>query len=263
MNELQLNRIGILVRDDGRDYPVEHLQRAFAPANAELVYLNENPGKDLDLVFVMGGDGTVLEALCDYASVPVLAVNFGTVGFLTAGDSSELEAIVQRLLEGDYRLERRLMLESTFKGENFNIVNEVVIKGTTKMVSVDVIVDDVFIHTVRGDGVIVGTPTGSTSYLLSTGASIVMPTVDCFILSGINEYRFSSRSLILDGRSTVKIRINESTRERDIFLSHDGRDKHPIELGDELEVRKSGTPIQLIFFEKDYFFRNLKNRLDW
>lgn len=263
MTALTLRRVGFLIKDQDGDYPVPKMAQIFQRSGIEMVRLDSTPPGELDLILVMGGDGTVLRALCEYPGVPALAINYGTVGFLTAGDSDDLERIVTRLLAGDCFIEERLMLQSTFRGQSYNIVNELVVKGTTKMVSVDIIIDDVPIHTVRGDGVIVGTPTGSTSYLLSTGSSIVVPTVDCFILSGINEYRFSSRGLVLDSRSRVKLRISEATRETDIFAAHDGRDKIPISPGEEVTIQKAPDNIRLVFFEKGYFFRNLKSRLDW
>lgn len=263
MGGLNLRRVGLLMKEDVETIPVGRVERQFAEAGIEMVILNDAARGDLDLVLVLGGDGTVLHALSRYPTVPTVAVNYGTVGFLTAGDSEDLEQAVSRLIAGDYFIEDRLLLRSRFQGESYLVVNELVVKGTTKMISVDVIVDDIFIHTVRGDGVIVGTPTGSTSYLMSTGSSIVMPTVDCFILAGINEYRFSSRSLILDARSRVRLRISESTRETDIFVAHDGRDKHSIRSGDEVEIYRCRDRMRMVFFERGYFFRNLKNRLDW
>jgi len=98
---------------------------------------------------------------------------------------------------------------------------------------------------------------------MSTGSSIVMPTVDCYILNGINEHRFSSRSIIVDGASEVQLRINPSSRELEMFLAHDGRDKIDLNLEDEIVVRRSDQSIRVVFFEKDYFFRNLKSRLRW
>jgi NAD+ kinase len=216
-----------------------------------------------DLLLALGGDGTVLQALCNYPTIPVLPVNFGTIGFLTAGNQDDLDAMIDRVLSGDYYLEERTILTSTFNGTETEVINELVVKGTTKMVVVEIWVDGNLVHTIRGDGVIVGSPTGSTSYLMSTGASIVMPTVDAIIIGGINEHRFASRSLVLSGKSTVKLRVHESTRETDLFASHDGRDRTDLVPGDELTIRRSDNCARLIQFDPHTFFHNLKNRLDW
>jgi NAD+ kinase len=269
---LELRRVGLVTRDDesGR-YPFERLQSLFASRGAELVPLGsytrlENNSADrppLDLLLAMGGDGTVLRALGTFPEIPVVGINYGSLGFLTAGEQREIERIVERLFTGDYFIEERLALQTQFQRRSQLVVNEMIVKSTLKMVSVDVFIDGHFVHTFRGDGVVVGTPTGSTSYLMATGSSIVMPTVDCFVLNGINEHRFSGRSIIVDGASTVRLRINPASRDPEIFLAHDGRDRIDLKPEDEILVCRDEGGVRLIFFEKDYFFRNLKSRLRW
>jgi len=267
--------MAVVVRDTSALEAAERLRRVLEKTRIETRILPVNPdvppeaGKVFggewtpDVVIAMGGDGTVLRALCLFHTIPVLAVNFGTLGFLTAGDDKDLSQMIFRLLEGDYFIEERIILSSELHGRSTDVINEVVLKGTTRMISVEIHVDDVLVHTIRGDGVIVGTPTGSTSYLMSTGASIVMPTVDVMILSGINEYRFSSRSLVVDGGSTVRLRVMPETREHEIFASHDGQDKTPLAIGDQITVRRAEKKARLIFFDRHAFFKNLKVRLDW
>jgi len=268
---LDLRRVGLVTRDSSQRYPLDRLQSLFADRKAELVplgtYTELNHGgtakPEVDLILAMGGDGTVLRALGTFPGIPVVGINYGSLGFLTAGEQREIDRIIERLFTGDYFVEERLALQTTLRNQSYFVINELVVKSTTKMISVDVFIDGHFVHTFRGDGVIVGTPTGSTSYLMSTGSSIVMPTVDCYILNGINEHRFSSRSIIVDGASEVQLRINPSSRESEMFLAHDGRDKIDLNLEDEIVVRRSDQSIRVVFFEKDYFFRNLKSRLRW
>lgn len=216
-----------------------------------------------DVVLALGGDGTVLRALDRFPDSPVLAINFGTVGFLTSGDRGDLDRLLFRLLSGDYFLDERMMLRSTFAGRDHDVVNEVMLKGTTHLVTVDVVIDGHLVHTVRGDGVVLGTPTGSTAYLLSTGSPIVMPSVECFILAGINEHSFSSRPLVIDPCSEVRLRVHEATGRREMFVSHDGRDRHVARVGDEVVVVRSTKKAKLIFFEREAFFTNLRARLNW
>lgn len=268
---LELRRVGLVTRDESQRYPFERLQALFADRGAELLQLgtythlqnNRADKPEIDLILAMGGDGTVLRALGTFPEAPVVGINFGSLGFLTAGEQREIERIVERLFAGEYFVEERLALQTTLRDESYLVINELIVKSTMKMISVDVFIDGHFVHTFRGDGVIVGTPTGSTSYLMSTGSSIVMPTVDCFILNGINEHRFSSRSIIIDGASTVRLRINPASRDPEMFIAHDGRDKIVLHPEDEIQVQRSGRAIRLVFFEKDYFFRNLKSRLRW
>ncbi len=268
---LTVRRVGLVVRDAAQQYPSAQLRELFERHGATLVSLgtgadldsNGEPDRQFDLILAMGGDGTVLRALCAYPGIPVLGINYGSLGFLTAGEQSDIERLVERLFRGEYFVEERLVLQTSFGDATYLAINEMVVKSTTKMIAVDVFIDDQFVHTFRGDGVIVGTPTGSTSYLMSTGSSIVMPTVDCIVVNGINEHRFSSRSIIIDGASTVRLRINAASHDTEMFLAHDGRDKIVLKSGDEIRVRRSAYRIRLVFYEKDYFFRNLKSRLRW
>jgi NAD+ kinase len=263
-----LRRVGLVERDLPQEGFFESLRDYFERNDAVLVRIpepipEESFDRSFDLILAVGGDGTVLRALGKFPQLPVLGINFGTLGFLTAGDQSDLKRLIQRLFAGDFFIEERLVLQTLFRGSSYLAINEMIVKGTMRMIAVDVYIDNNFVHTFRGDGVIVGTPTGSTSYLMSTGSSIVMPTVDCFVLNGINEHRFSGRSIVIKGSSVVLLRINPSTRESDVFLAHDGRDKIPLNPHDEIKVRRHDRPARLVFFDRDYFFRNLKSRLRW
>ncbi len=221
------------------------------------------PEGRFDLLLAVGGDGTVLRAFHTQPSAPVLGINSGTLGFLTAGEEKEAGAIIEALFAGELFIEERLVIESLFEGGSYLVVNEAVVKGATRMVHVDVSIDGAFIHTYRGDGVIVGTPTGSTSFLMSTGSPIVMPRVDCLVLNGINEHRFSARSIVLRGSSVVQLRVNPATRDHEVFLSHDGRDRISLRPGSEITLRRADRPVRILFLDEQYFFRNLKSRLRW
>ena len=261
---LKIKRVGVVCRDERAAQFIDRLRRIFERASIELDQLAlDRPGQPPDLTLALGGDGTLLRALEMYPHTPTLSINFGAVGFLAAGGQDEAEELIERLLSNQCFIEERILLVSEFQGVRREVVNEVVVRGTTHMISVDLFVDDDLIHTIRGDGAIVGTPTGSTSYLLSTGSPIVAPQVSCILVNGINEHRFASRCLVLPDSTCVRLRINELTRETDIFLCHDGRDKIPVRVGDEISVRRAAEPSRLIFFDRHAFFRNLKSRLDW
>lgn len=261
-----LKRIGVFTRngDGDVDYRLGSMSRLFARAGIETVLLADvlEPGP-LDLIIALGGDGTVLRALATYPGIPVLAVNFGSLGFLTASDRNDLDQVLVRLLSDDDLVEERLTLEVLFNNHAHRCVNELVIKGPTQMIDVAITINGQRIHTARGDGVIVGTPTGSTGYLLSTGAPIVSPDMDCIILKPLNEYSFSSRSIMLPGSARVQLQILEQTRARDIIMVIDGGPAEAVEPGDVFEIRRSDVPARLVYFEQDYFFRNLKSRLRW
>jgi NAD+ kinase len=262
---LDLKRIGYFTRDPHQDYRLGSMRKLFGRAGIEMVELDRsNPDEQrVDLVMALGGDGTVLRALCAFPGVPVLAVNFGTLGFLTASDRDDLEKVLVRLLSDDYFIEERLTLQIEHQGEAYRCINELVVKATTHMVQVGVTVNGATTHKPRGDGLIVGTPTGSTGYLLSTGAPVITPDVDCIILKPLNEYSFSSRSLIMPGSAQVELQVELERKEQEVLAVVDGKPAARIAHGDLIRIQRSHVPARLIYFERDTFFRNLRSRLHW
>ncbi|HUJ75911.1 MAG TPA: NAD(+)/NADH kinase [bacterium] len=260
----QIRALGVLVRDDTQPYPLESLQRLLDGARVRMHLLNNGlPTERLDVVVAMGGDGTVLKALDMMPDCPVLAINFGTVGFLTAGDRAELEQLVGRLLAGDFVVSERVLLRCQHPGGTAHVVNEVVLRSSWRLMSVDVTVNGAHIRSIRADGVIVGTPTGSTGYLLSTGAPIVMPDVSCFVLDGLNEYNFTSRALILSPDSKIRLLVTALHGGEEARVYIDGNAVGALEVGQQLLLERSPRRAQLIFFDPNYFFHNLTSRLRW
>lgn len=261
-----IKRIALITRGDEQSYPREELVGLLNPHHIELV---EGSGfAEVDLVLALGGDGTVLRAISAYPKAPTLAVNYGRVGFLTQCDREDLAHVVSRVLNQDYFIEERLALEVIHQGVNgdslgtWRCINEVVFKGVIHMNELTLNIDGHYIHTARGDGLIVGTPTGSTAYLMSSGAPLVTPGVSCIIANPLNEYRFSSRSIILPGEAELSVNILHC-RENDLMMIIDGDQPLMVKEGDEIIIRRSQVPTLLVAFEPQYFFRNLKQRLNW
>jgi NAD+ kinase len=260
----QLKAVGVLLRDGTDPAALTAVQPLFDRAGIRVHMLNQGlPKTPLDVVIAMGGDGTVLKALDLMPDCPVLAINFGTVGFLTAGDRTELAALVGRLLKGDYLISERLLLRCDFPGGTTHVVNEIVLKSTWRMIQVEVDVNGARIRTIRGDGVIVGTPTGSTGYLLSAGAPIVMPDVQCFVLDGINEYNFTSRAVIVAPTSHIRLHVPNLLPGQRVEMIADGNLVGELLPGQDLMLKCSERRAQLIFFDAHYFFHNLSSRLGW
>jgi NAD+ kinase len=256
----ELKRIALITRDDSQDYPTEPIRRLLQRAHITLI---EGAGAEaVDLVIALGGDGTVLRALTAYPQAPTLAVNFGKVGFLTQCDRGDIEKVLVRLLSDEYFIEERLALNLTYRGEVMRCINEVVVKSIAHMTELTLKVDGHFVHSMRGDGLIVGTPTGSTAYLMSTGAPLVTPGVSCIIANPLNEYSFSSRAIILPGEATVEIEIEEAYPQ-DLVVVTDGGTRCPLDQGESLKINRAQEPALLVSFEPQYFFRNLKERLHW
>ena len=256
----ELKRIALITREDGQEYPVEPLRKLLKRAHIDLL---EGSGHDqIDLVIALGGDGTVLRALSAYSLVPTLAVNYGRVGFLTQCDREDIEKVLVRLLSDEYFIEERLALNVHYNGVVNRCINEIVIKSIAHMNQLHLKVDGSFVHSMRGDGLIVGTPTGSTAYLMSTGAPLVTPGVSCVIANPLNEYRFRSRSIVLPGDAEIEVIVDEC-REQDLVLITDGGERIPLKCGDVVKLTPAKDPTLLIAFEPHYFFRNLRERLDW
>ncbi len=260
---LDLKRIVVFTRDDDQDYPLRRIEERFA--EAEVVHYGEDEPAHIDgvdLVLALGGDGTVLRAMVAFPGIPVLAINYGNVGFLTQTDKEQLDDALDRLCSGAYFVEERLTLEIEHEDQLYRSINELVVRGDHRMILVEIEINDRFVHAPRGDGIILGTPTGSTAYLLSAGAPLVVPDADCMILKPLNEYRFSSRSVIVSGDTKVRLTVRKE-RESALTMCVDGGEVIPIEDGAVIDVRRSPTPARLVCFESDYFFRNLKERLSW
>ena len=263
-NKINLRRVGIFTQQL-EQHLYSFLQHWFLPHDIEMSSLEDGDKSrdDLDLVISFGGDGTVLAALSLFPQCPVLAVNFGNVGFLTAGDREELSDLLQCVLEGNYIISERSVLKCEHPHGTDYAVNEIVIRGATKLIAAELDINDQHIRRVRGDGVIVGTATGSTAYLLAAGSPIVMPELRCMIITGLNEYDFRSRHLVVTADSIVRLKVSDQTHEKEIYLSVDGKEKVPLEIGDEVMIRESTRKAKLIFMEKNYFFQNLSSRLSW
>ncbi|MGK5092867.1 NAD(+)/NADH kinase [Deltaproteobacteria bacterium TL4] len=259
-----LKQVGVLIKQPQEKDMVNYLQTWFLNHEIQCVFLDREQAfqGDLDIVIAIGGDGTVLFALGAY-SCPVLAIKSGIVGFLTAGKKEDLATILERLYTGEYIVSERSMLECQYPGGVVTAVNEIVIKGATRLISTDLSINGKHIRTIRGDGVIVGTATGSTAYLLSAGSPIVMPEIRCMILGGLNEHSFTARHLIVSYDSHIQLTIHPSTREHDIYLSADGKDKIPLSLCDQIVITESQQRARLIFMERNYFFQNLSSHLSW
>lgn len=262
---MKLTKVGILPRDEVQTHAVQEAQELFAQRQIETVRLDAGgqPAAGLDLVMALGGDGTVLKALDLFPGCPVLAINFGTVGFLTAGDRRDLEQIIAFLLEGRFFISERLVLQCRYPGGEARAINEVIVRTSNRLIFTDVYVEDTKIRTIQGDGVVVGTPTGSTAFLLAAGAPIVMPDVRCIILDGINEYNFTSRSLILTPESRIRLHISHQTRDPYVYLTVDGRQLGPMSPGQEVHICRSEQSAHLVYFHSDYFFHNLSSKLSW
>jgi NAD+ kinase len=223
-------------------------------------------------VVVLGGDGTLI-SVCRHPSPNppiILGVNLGTLGFLTDITVSELFPALQAVLDGTSKLERRKLLAASVEVdgeqiENYCAVNDIVISKETlaRIFTVEISIDGAFAALIRGDGVIVSTPGGSTAYSLAAGGSIVHPQVDAILLSPICPHSLSSRPLVLPGNSVIELRPTDIRNVGAVFLSIDGQEGRQLIEGERVRVT---TSPHCFFFAKSpskSYYEVLGAKLKW
>ena len=186
-----------------------------------------------DFIVVLGGDGTLLDTGRKAAKygTPLLGINLGNLGFLSASDSSDARETIEKVLNDEYKLEKRLMLESEIVSDSDNpkqyrAVNDVCIsRGIfTKITDYGIYVNDEYLATFRADGIIISTPTGSTAYNLSAGGPIVNPVADNIILTPLSSHSALDRSIILMGQDRLSFQIGATGKSLESVFSADGVD---------------------------------------
>ena len=228
-------------------------------------------GKNADLAIVVGGDGNMLGAarILSRFDVPVIGVNRGNLGFLTDLNPDDFQASLQAVLDGEYIEEERFLLEAELhrhgqiKSHNAALNEAVLHPGQiAHMIEFEVYIDESFAFSLRADGLIVSTPTGSTAYSLSGGGPILSPSLNAISLVPMFPHTLSSRPLVVDGKRRIKLVVspeNRGTQE----VSCDGQVSLPVTPGDEIHIYQSPNVLKLIH-PKDYsYYHVLRNKLGW
>jgi NAD+ kinase len=228
---------------------------------------------DVDMVLVLGGDGTLLGMADRIAeagrTIPILGVNFGSLGFLTEVTLPELYRSLESAVTGSAHVEERLMLQAmtTRGGETFDrhtALNDVVVtkSARARLVDLSIWVGDEFLTRVKGDGVIVATPTGSTAYNLSVGGPVMHPAVEALVITPIAPHTLTNRPIVIP--STSAVRVQPTIQERDeLFVTFDGQTGHELEAGDEVSVCRAPAPLRLIRPSTRSYFEVLREKLKW
>lgn len=233
----------------------------------ELGMTVEEIGKRAALICVLGGDGTLLGIARKLAglSVPILGINLGTLGFLSEAEPDNLPHAVDNLLSGQYAIEERMMLEATLirKGHalgKYTAMNDIgIAKGSfCRIIQCAVYLNDSYVATFSGDGVIVSTPTGSTAYSLSAGGPIVAPNVDMLLLTPVAPHSLTARPMIFNGDETIRVEVDAIHQE--MGLSIDGQLGYRLEGGDQIYIRKSPYSTPLIKLNKSGFFEAIRTK---
>lgn len=223
-----------------------------------------------DMVLVLGGDGTILSAarLVEEHSVPILGVNMGGLGFLTEVTLDQLYPSLERVFAGEFTLEDRLMLRAQIHrhGEHVaqaTVLNDVVVnKGTlARMIEVQIAIDGRFVTSLRGDGLIISTPTGSTAYSLSAGGPIVAPSVHALILTPICPHTLTHRPLLIPNNAALEVTL--TSKEEGAMATFDGQVGVAITQGDSVAISASTHATRLIRFSDRTCYDVLRRKLKW
>ncbi|TDX48264.1 NAD(+)/NADH kinase [Orenia marismortui] len=222
----------------------------------------------VDVVIVFGGDGTFLKAARTFANsdTPILGINLGQLGFLTDIEINRLEEGLNKLLAGQYIIEERMILEGTVirKGKVVNqviAINDLVInKGPfSRIINLESYIDDEYITTYPGDGLIIACPTGSTAYSLSAGGPIVNPKMKSLIITPICPHTLNSRSIVTTEDEEIMVKVDADHNE--VMLTVDGQDSFPILSKDIIKINKSELVAKMMKLEGYNFYKILHNRL--
>lgn len=223
----------------------------------------------VDYAIVLGGDGTILRVARELSgkNVPILGVNLGQMGFLAEVEPSRLEEALIQLAEGRYNILHRSMLSArVFRDDSqvadFMALNDVVVSKSpfSRIIFVDTFVNDRFLESYPGDGLIVATPTGSTGYSLSAGGPIVNPVLDVMIITPICPHILHHRSVVVASHERISIKIR-SRRQSEVFLTVDGQVGFNLEDGDQVLVTRAPLTTPLVQLEGSNFYVLLHRKL--
>lgn len=228
-------------------------------------------GGKVDLMLVLGGDGTLLAVARGLGDrpVPILGVNLGTLGYLAETAPDELFEALESVLAGRFGLEKRMRLEVTVvrdgeEVESYLALNDAVLARTalSRIVDLEVRADGEKVTTVYGDGLIVSTPTGSSAYSLSAGGPLMLPGVEAIVMTPICPHTLTQRPLVLPHGSTIEIRVH-NPRGGDVHLTVDGQVGCVLEERDRVVLRRSEHPTHLLVQPGRSRFEVMRSKLGW
>ena len=221
-----------------------------------------------DVLLVLGGDGTLLSAAHtpQIENVPILAINIGTLGFLTDASLDELYPTLKATLAGEYRVEHRMMLEVVVDRQGFPqpfrafALNDVVIRHYTRLIELDAYIDGELFIPYNADGLIIATPSGSTGYSLSCAGTIISPQLEAILLTPIAPHSLTVRPFIADGDAEITVKMRAAYQNVDVFV--DGqRETHSLTAGPVIKVERAERTIQLIRSQHHSYYKALREKL--
>ncbi len=281
-----MKKIGIIAKDIPEARKAAKKLTAWLESRRMKVFVDNEtaaainvPGRDraelpalVDMLIVLGGDGTLLSAsriVADaHRNVPIFGVNLGSLGFMAEVSLDELYDNLEKAIAGKLATEDRMMLSASVlrngkRLARYRVLNDAVInKGAlARMMELKVSVNDGLLTTLRADGLIVATPTGSTAYSLSAGGPIIHPTIHCFVVTPICPHTLSNRPIALP--DTVVVTVCLTSQSEDVTLTLDGHIGFPLLPNDVVEIKKSRFKMRLIKHPTKHYYEILRTKLKW
>lgn len=223
----------------------------------------------VDMLIVLGGDGTLLSVagLVGDKGVPILGVNLGGLGFITEITLNEIQEAINKIVSRQYDLEERIMLSAqVYRRERqvfkASALNDVVINKSAlaRMIEFDAYVNRRYVTTLKADGLIISTPTGSTAHSLSAGGPILYPTLRSFVVTPICPHTLTNRPIVLPDNFTLEITIKKGD---EVYLTLDGQVGFPLKADDIIKVKKADYKTRFIRFHDRDYFQILRTKLKW
>lgn len=263
------------VRNSGNRELMQSLAAALASAGLSVSEYDRDATEQPDMLLCLGGDGTMLAAATRAARQGMIlgGINTGHLGFLSACGRKEVDALVEILVSGSYRVEERAMLQASQSGleESYPYpllaLNEVCLMRarTGKMIDVDVELDGKLLNRYHADGILVATPTGSTAYSMSAGGPLMWPTAGVTCLTPICPHSLTSRPIVLPDSVEITLRPRERRGRsgESLIFSLDGRNTYSIALNETLRVRRAPNPLRLLNLPGSDYAARLRAKLRW
>ena len=220
-----------------------------------------------DVVITIGGDGTIIDAgkYSAKAKKPLIGINLGRVGFVAGIERYELD-LLKNILSGDYRIQKRMLIDCTVRSKDVNgeylVLNELTLQRDlfSSLIEIEVDLNKETIITYRADGIIFSTATGSTAYSFSAGGPVIEPDMQCILLNPLCPHALSSRQVIFSRDSILNTRLKDS-RTSKCYLTVDGKNIMQIDKDFDIEIKKSGLTLDLIILKEKNFYTLLNEKL--
>lgn len=262
------NRIKAYLEDKGQQVSLQVKEKDWKEGGREETNLPEKA----DVMLVLGGDGTVLQAAREtiHSHVPLIGVNLGMLGFMTQIELAGLDGALDRLIAGDYRKESRMLLQGKVFFSNGECkegmaLNDVVIarSGPLRIILLKIFVNGSFLHEYQADGIIITTPTGSTGYNLSAGGPLVEPGAKLIMLTPICPHTLNQRSIILSPEDVIEIEIpmGREDKEQTVVASFDASNSFSVSTGDRIQIWQSHESAEFLQLSRVSFLETLHQKM--